>query len=91
MSGKTREGAGKKSYHVNKNSFRAIPDPDPASGNPHWQPGRHNAGVWPRPARWVANLIVDVLQQPDDAALLERTHEEVLSVSSRYPLPGLPD
>ncbi len=41
-------------------------------------------------SRWVANLIADVLQQPEDQALLERANEEVLMYSERFPLPGLP-
>ncbi len=77
---------------VNKNTIPGdTRPPTQASGIRIGSPAVTTRGFGIDQSRWVANLIVDVLQQPDDAAILERTHEEVLSVSGRYPLPGLPD
>jgi len=93
MSGKKAEKALEKvGITVNKNTIPGdTRPPTQASGIRIGSPAVTTRGFGIDQSRWVANLIVDVLQQPDDAALLERTHEEVLSVSSRYPLPGLPD
>lgn len=93
MSGKKAEKTLEKvGITVNKNTIPGdTRPPTQASGIRIGSPAVTTRGFGIDQSRWVANLIVDVLQQPDDAALLERTHEEVLSVSSRYPLPGLPD
>ena len=93
MSGKKAEKTLEKvGITVNENTIPGdTRPPTQASGIRIGSPAVTTRGFGIDQSRWVANLIVDVLQQPDDAALLERTHEEVLSVSSRYPLPGLPD
>ena len=92
MSGKQAEKALEKvGITVNKNTIPGdTRPPTQASGIRLGSPAVTTRGFGIDQSRWVANLIVDVLQQPDDTALLERIHAEVLSVSGRYPLPGLP-
>lgn len=92
MSGKQAEKALEKvGITVNKNTIPGDPrPPTQASGIRIGSPAVTTRGFGVDDSRWVANLIADVLQQPDDEALIERAQEEVLSVSGRYPLPGLP-
>ncbi len=76
---------------VNKNTIPGDPrPPTQASGIRIGSPAVTTRGFGIDNSRWVANLIADVLQQPDDEALIERAQEDVLSVSGRFPLPGLP-
>ncbi len=76
---------------VNKNTIPGDPrPPTQASGIRIGSPAVTTRGFGVDDSRWVANLIADVLQQPDDEALIERAQEDVLSVSGRFPLPGLP-
>jgi glycine hydroxymethyltransferase len=76
---------------VNKNTIPGDPrPPTQASGIRIGSPAITTRGFGVDDSRWVANLIADVLQQPDDEALIERAQEDVLSVSGRFPLPGLP-
>ena len=92
MSGKQAEKALEKvGITVNKNTIPGDPrPPTQASGIRIGSPAVTTRGFGVDDSRWVANLIADVLQQPDDEALIERAQEEVLSVSGRFPLPGLP-
>lgn len=92
MSGKQAEKTLEKvGITVNKNTIPGDPrPPTQASGIRIGSPAVTTRGFGVDDSRWVANLIADVLQQPDDEALLERAQEEVLSVSGRFPLPGLP-
>ncbi|HET9661691.1 MAG TPA: serine hydroxymethyltransferase [Thermomicrobiales bacterium] len=92
MSGKQAEKTLEKvGITVNKNTIPGDPrPPTQASGIRIGSPAVTTRGFGVDDSRWVANLIADVLQQPEDEALIERAHEEVLSISSRFPLPGLP-
>lgn len=93
MSGKQAEKTLEKvGITVNKNTIPGdTRPPTQASGIRIGSPAVTTRGFGIDQSRWVANLIVDVLQSPEDAKLLERTQQEVLSVSGRFPLPGLPD
>lgn len=92
MSGKQAEKVLEKvGITVNKNTIPGDPrPPTQASGIRIGSPAVTTRGFGVDDSRWVANLIADVLQQSEDEALLERAHEEVLAVSERFPLPGLP-
>jgi glycine hydroxymethyltransferase len=92
MSGKQAEKTLEKvGITVNKNTIPGDPrPPTQASGIRIGSPAVTTRGFGMDESRWVANLIVDVLQQPEDEALMERTYEEVASVAGRFPLPGLP-
>jgi glycine hydroxymethyltransferase len=92
MSGKQAEKALEKvGITVNKNTIPGDPrPPTQASGVRIGSPAMTTRGFTVEDSRWVAGLIADVLQQPDDEALLERTHDHVREVSSRFPLPGVP-
>ncbi len=92
MSGKQAEKALEKvGVTVNKNTIPGDPrPPTQASGIRIGSPAVTTRGFGVDESRWVANLIADVLQQPEDEALLERAQEEVHAVSSKFPLPGLP-
>ena len=92
MSGKQAEKAlDRIGVTVNKNTIPGDPrPPTQASGIRIGSPAVTTRGFGVDESRWVANLIADVLQQPEDEALLERAHEDVLAVSSKFPLPGLP-
>ena len=92
MSGKQAEKALVKiGIAVNKNTTPGAPrPPTQASGIRIGSPAVTTRGFGVDESRWVANLIVDILQQPEDEALQERAQEEVHAVSSRFPLPGLP-
>jgi glycine hydroxymethyltransferase len=92
MSGKQAEKALEKvGITVNKNTIPGDPrPPTQASGIRIGSPAVTTRGFGVDDSRGVANLFADVLQQPDDEALIERAQEEVLSVSGRYPLPGIP-
>jgi glycine hydroxymethyltransferase len=76
---------------VNKNTIPGDPrPPTQASGIRIGSPAVTTRGFGVDDSRWVAGLIADLLQQPEDEVVLERAREEVLSVSGRFPLPGLP-
>ncbi len=92
MSGKQAEKAlDKLGITVNKNTIPGDPrPPTQASGIRIGSPAVTTRGFGVDESRWIANLIVDVLQQPEDEALLARAQDEVHAVSSRFPLPGLP-
>jgi glycine hydroxymethyltransferase len=92
MSGKQAEKTLEKvGITVNKNTIPGDPrPPTQASGIRIGSPAVTTRGFGIDDSRWVANLIADVLEQPDDDTLIERAHEAVLSMSSRFPLPGLP-
>ncbi|MCA9860150.1 MAG: serine hydroxymethyltransferase [Thermomicrobiales bacterium] len=92
LSGKQAEKAlDKVGITVNKNTIPGDPrPPTQASGIRIGSPAVTTRGFGVDESRWVANLIVDILQQPEDERVLARAHEEVLSVSGRFPLPGLP-
>jgi glycine hydroxymethyltransferase len=92
MSGKQAEKALEKiGITVNKNTIPGDPrPPTQASGIRIGSPAVTTRGFGVDESRWVANLIADILQQPEDEALQERAREEVHAVSSRFPLPGLP-
>lgn len=93
MSGKQAEKTLEKvGITVNKNTIPGDPrPPTQASGIRIGSPAITTRGFGVDDSRWIAGLISDVLQQPEDEALLERAHEDVLTQSSRFPLPGLPD
>jgi glycine hydroxymethyltransferase len=92
MSGKQAEKALEKiGITVNKNTIPGDPrPPTQASGIRIGSPAVTTRGFGVDESRWVANLIADILQLPEDEALQERAREEVHAVSSRFPLPGLP-
>ncbi len=92
MSGKQAEKAlDKLGITVNKNTIPGdTRPPTQASGIRIGSPAVTTRGFGVDESRWIANLIVDVLQQPEDDALLERAQEDVHAVSSKFPLPGLP-
>jgi glycine hydroxymethyltransferase len=92
MSGKQAEKTLEKvGITVNKNTIPGDPrPPTQASGIRIGSPAVTTRGFGIDDSRWVANLIADVLELPDDDTLIERAHEAVLSMSSRFPLPGLP-
>lgn len=93
MSGKQAEKVLEKvGITVNKNTIPGdARPPTQASGIRIGSPAVTTRGFGVDDSRWVANLIVDVLRQPEDDVLLARAHEDVNAVSSRFPLPGLPD
>ena len=74
MSGKQAEKAlDKVGITVNKNTIPGDPrPPTQASGIRIGSPAVTTRGFGVDESRWIANLIADVLQQPDDEALLER-------------------
>jgi glycine hydroxymethyltransferase len=92
MSGKQAEKALEKiGITVNKNTIPGDSrPPTQASGIRIGSPAVTTRGFGVDESRWVANLIADILQLPEDEALQERAREEVHAVSSRFPLPGLP-
>jgi glycine hydroxymethyltransferase len=92
LSGKQAEKALEKvGITVNKNTIPGDPrPPTQASGIRIGSPAVTTRGFGVDESRWVANLIADVLQQPEDEAIRERALEEVHAVSSKFPLPGLP-
>lgn len=92
LSGKQAEKALERvGITVNKNTIPGDPrPPTQASGIRIGSPAVTTRGFGIDESRWIANLIADVLHQPEDEALAERVQEEVLTVSGRFPLPGLP-
>ncbi|MEZ4531515.1 MAG: serine hydroxymethyltransferase [Thermomicrobiales bacterium] len=92
LSGKQAEKAlDRVGITVNKNTIPGDPrPPTQASGIRVGSPAVTTRGFGVDESRWVANMIVDVLQQPEDEAMLARAEEEVRSVSRRFPLPGVP-
>lgn len=91
MSGKKAEKTLEKvGVTVNKNTIPGDPrPPTQASGIRIGSPAVTTRGFGVDDCRWVANLIADVLEQPEDEALLSRAKDEVTEVSGRFPLPGL--
>ena len=92
MSGKQAEKSlDKLGITVNKNTIPGdTRPPTQASGIRIGSPAVTTRGFGVDESRWIANLIVDILQQPEDDTLLERAREDVHEVSSKFPLPGLP-
>jgi len=76
---------------VNKN---AIPfdqnPPNIASGIRLGTPATTTRGMGPGEMRQIAGLIVDAVRGREDPAVHERIRSEVLALTGRFPVPGLP-
>ena len=76
---------------VNKN---AIPfdqnPPNIASGIRIGTPATTTRGMGPSDMRQIGHLIVDAIRDRDDAAVNQRIRTEVRELTSRFPVPGLP-
>lgn len=91
LSGKQAEKAlDRVGITVNKNTIPGDPrPPTQASGIRVGSPAVTTRGFGLDESRWVANLIVDILRQPEDETMLARAEDEVRAVASKFPLPGV--
>jgi glycine hydroxymethyltransferase len=76
---------------VNKNAipFDANP-PNVASGIRIGTPATTTRGMGPDEMRRIGRMIVDAIRDREDAAVHERIRAEVLELTGRFPVPGLP-
>ena len=76
---------------VNKN---AIPfdrnPPNIASGIRIGTPATTTRGMGPDEMRQIGDMIVDAIRDREDAAVHERIRAQVLELTGRFPVPGLP-
>lgn len=90
ITGKLAESLlGRACITVNKNAIPNDPEtPFVTSGIRLGTPAMTTRGFGPAQMRQVANWIVDVLEAPDDEAVLERVRAEVLALTAAYPVYG---
>jgi len=76
---------------VNKNAipFDQLP-PNTSSGIRIGTPATTTRGMGPAEFRQIGALIVDAIRNRDDAAVHDRIRREVRELTSRFPVPGLP-
>jgi len=76
---------------VNKNAipFDQLP-PNTSSGIRIGTPATTTRGMGPAEFRQIGALIVDAIRNRDDAAVHDRIRGEVRELTSRFPVPGLP-
>ena len=76
---------------VNKNAipFDQLP-PNTSSGIRIGTPATTTRGMGPAEFRQIGALIVDAIRNRDDAAVHDRIRAEVLELTGRFPVPGLP-
>jgi glycine hydroxymethyltransferase len=91
LSGRQAEKAlDKVGITVNKNTIPGeTRPPTQASGIRIGSPAVTSRGFGPDDMRAVGRMIAEVLQAPEDEALLARVREDVRALASRFPLPGL--
>ena len=74
---------------VNKNAFPNDPEkPFVTSGIRLGSPAMTTRGFGEAEARKVANLIVDLLEAPEDQAVFERVKAEVANLTAAFPVYG---
>jgi glycine hydroxymethyltransferase len=92
LSGRQAEKAlDKVGITVNKNTIPGeTRPPTQASGIRLGSPAVTTRGFGVDEMRQVARMIVEVLQAPEDESVRQRIGEEVMALTSRFPIPGLP-
>ncbi|MEG1833372.1 MAG: serine hydroxymethyltransferase [Burkholderiaceae bacterium] len=90
ITGKAAEAVlGQAHITVNKNSIPNDPEkPFVTSGIRLGSPAMTTRGFKEAEARLTANLIADVLENPDDAATIERVKREVSALTKKFPVYG---
>jgi glycine hydroxymethyltransferase len=88
ITGKTAEAAlGAAHITVNKNAIPNDPEkPMVTSGIRLGTPACTTRGFGPEEMRQVGNLIADVLEAPEDAAVIERVRSQVAALTARFPV-----
>jgi glycine hydroxymethyltransferase len=88
ITGKTAEAAlGAAHITVNKNAIPNDPEkPMVTSGIRLGTPACTTRGFGPEEMRQVGNLIADVLEAPEDAAVVERVRSQVAALTARFPV-----
>jgi glycine hydroxymethyltransferase len=92
LSGRQAEKAlDKVGITVNKNTIPGeTRPPTQASGIRLGSPAVTTRGFGVDEMRQVARMIVEVLQAPENESVRQRIGEEVMALTSRFPIPGLP-
>ncbi len=90
ITGKAAEAAlGQAHITVNKNAIPNDPEkPFVTSGIRLGSPAMTTRGFKEAEARLTANLIADVLENPEDAATIERVKREVAALTKKFPVYG---
>jgi len=90
ITGKAAEAVlGSAHITVNKNAIPNDPEkPFVTSGIRLGSPAMTTRGFGPAEAEQVGNLIADVLDNPDDAATIERVRAQVGALTKRFPVYG---
>ncbi len=90
ITGKEAEAVlGQAHITVNKNAIPKDPEkPFVTSGIRLGSPAMTTRGFKEAEARLTANLIADVLENPHDAATIERVKREVAALTKRFPVYG---
>jgi glycine hydroxymethyltransferase len=84
------EALGRAGIYVNRNTIPYDPKPPRvASGLRIGTPAVTSRGMGPREMETIASLILRVLAHPADAAVERQVREEVLHLTSRFPVPGV--
>ncbi|MDN7478898.1 serine hydroxymethyltransferase, partial [Burkholderia multivorans] len=88
ITGKAAEAAlGAAHITVNKNAIPNDPEkPFVTSGIRLGSPAMTTRGFGPAEAEQVGNLIADVLENPEDAATIERVRAQVAELTKRFPV-----
>jgi len=88
ITGKAAEAAlGAAHITVNKNAIPNDPEkPMVTSGIRLGTPACTTRGFGPQEMRQVGNLIADVLEAPEDAAVIERVRSQVAALTARFPV-----
>ena len=88
ITGKTAEAAlGAAHITVNKNAIPNDPEkPMVTSGIRLGTPACTTRGFGPEEMRQVGNLIADVLEAAEDAAVIERVRSQVAALTARFPV-----
>src|SRR5579864_821869 len=88
ITGKAAEAAlGAAHITVNKNAIPNDPEkPFVTSGVRLGSPAMTTRGFGPKEAEQVGNLIADVLDNPEDAATIERVRAQVAELTKRFPV-----